>query len=111
MFEFISLLFDTRDFPARWHCGRWTAELGWTHIVADLAIFGAYAAIPAALAYFVVRRRDVPFQGVFWLFVAFIFSCGFGHLVEATIFWHPWYRFAAAVKVFTAAASWATVIV
>ena len=46
-----------------------------------------------------MRRRDVPFQGIFWLFVAFIFSCGFGHMVEATIFWHPWYRFAAVVKV------------
>jgi PAS domain S-box-containing protein len=110
MLEFLSLLFDTTDFPARWHCGRWTAPLGWTHIVSDLAICGAYAAIPAVLAYFVVRRRDVPFQGVFWLFVAFIFSCGFGHFVEATIFWHPWYRFAAVVKVFTAVTSWATVI-
>jgi len=110
MIEFLSQLFDTSDFPARWHCGHWTAALGWTHIVSDLAIFGAYAAIPAVLAYFVVRRRDVPFQGVFWLFAAFILSCGFGHLVEATIFWQPWYRFAAVVKVFTAVVSWATVI-
>ena len=75
-----------------------------------MAIFGAYAAIPAVLAYFVLQRRDIPFQRVFWLFVAFIFSCGFGHLVEATIFWHPWYRFAAMVKVVTAVVSWATVI-
>jgi len=107
---FLSRLFDTSDFPARWHCGNWTAAHGWTHIASDVAIFAAYAAIPAVLAYFVLRRKDVPFQNVFWLFVAFIFSCGFGHLLEATIFWHPWYRVAAVVKVITAVVSWATVL-
>ena len=110
MFEYLSQLFDTTDFPARWDCARWTATLGWTHIVSDLAIFGAYAAIPAALAYFVIRRRDIPFQGVFWLFAVFIFSCGFAHFVEATVFWHPWYRFAAVIKVFAALTSCATVV-
>lgn len=110
MFELVARLFDTSGFPPRWYCGRWSAQLGWTHILSDLAIFGAYAAIPAVLAYFVLRRRDIPFPGIFWLFVAFILSCGFGHFAEATIFWHPWYRFTAAVKVFTAIISWATVI-
>jgi PAS domain S-box-containing protein len=110
MIELLCHIFDTSGFPARWHCGRWTAQLGWTHIFSDLAIFGAYAAIPAVLAYFIVRRRDMPFPSIFWLFAAFIFACGFGHFVEATIFWHPWYRFAALVKVCTAIVSWTTVI-
>ena len=105
MFEFLLQIFNVTEFPARW-----TATLEWTHIVSDLAIFGAYAAIPAALAYFVVRRRDIPFQGVFWLFAVFIFSCGFVHFVEATAFWHPWYRFAAVIKVFAALMSWVTVV-
>jgi hypothetical protein len=35
-------LFDTSDFPARWTCGQWSAVHGWTHILSDLAIFGAY---------------------------------------------------------------------
>ena len=106
MFE----LFDTADFPARWYCGSWSAIHGWTHVAADVAIFGAYAAIPCALLYFAQRRRDVPFLPVFWLFGAFIFFCGFGHMVEATLFWQPWYRFSAVVKVCTAVVSWATVI-
>src|SRR6478672_13701814 len=110
MIELLCHIFDTSGFPARWHCGRWSAQLGWTHIISDLAIFGAYAAIPAVLAYFIVRRRDMPFPSIFWLFAAFIFACGFGHFVEATIFWHPWYRFAALVKVCTAIVSWSTVI-
>lgn len=103
-------LFDTSDFPARWTCGNWTTLHGWVHVVADCLIFGAYMAIPLVLVFFAFRRRDIPFLPMFWLFAAFIFSCGFGHLVEAFIFWHPWYRFSGFVKVCTALVSWATVI-
>lgn len=106
----MSDLFDTSDFPQRWHCGNWTPLHGWIHVVADSLIFGAYMAIPLVLLFFAIRRRDIPFLPIFWLFAAFIFSCGFGHLVEATIFWHPWYRFSGLVKVCTALVSWATVI-
>jgi signal transduction histidine kinase len=110
MLEFFSQLFDTTDFPQRWHCGNWSAFHGWVHVVSDFLIFGAYTAIPCVLGYFVVRRRDVPFLPIFWLFVAFIFSCGFGHLVESTIFWIPWYRLSGLVKLITAIVSWGTVI-
>jgi PAS domain S-box-containing protein len=103
-------LFDQSDFPARWHCGLWTAAHGWTHIIADVAIFGAYAAIPASIAYFLMKKREVQLPALWWLFAAFIASCGFGHLVEATIFWHPWYRFSALVKVITALVSWGAVL-
>lgn len=104
-------LFDTKpDFMPRWSCGNWTAAHGWLHILSDLAIFGAYAAIPAVLAYFVIRRKNTPFPPVFWLFVTFIFACGVGHLIEATIFWQPWYRLSGLVKLITAAVSWTTVI-
>src|SRR5262245_4880703 len=102
MVEFFTSLFDTTGFPPRWHCGVWSAQLGWLHIVSDVAVFGSYTAIPVVLAYFVLRKPDVPFPRVFWLFVAFIFSCGFGHLLEAVIFWEPIYRFAGLVKLFTA---------
>lgn len=109
--EFIASLFDTSDFPRRWECGNWTTPHGLTHIISDFAIFGAYAAIPVALGYFISKRKDTPFLPVFWLFAAFIMSCGVGHLVEAIIFWHPWYRVSAVVKATTAIVSWATVIV
>ncbi len=110
MTELITQTFDTADFPARWQCGNWSDLHGWTHIVADVGIFGAYTAIPCVLGYFILRRRDVPFLPIFWLFVAFIFACGFGHLVEASIFFQPWYRFSGLIKVITAVVSWATVI-
>ncbi|MEX2091549.1 MAG: hypothetical protein WD971_02675 [Pirellulales bacterium] len=103
-------LFDTSGFPARWHCGIWSEALGWLHIGSDTAIFAAYTAIPIVLAYFVMRKPDIPFPKIFWLFVAFIFSCGFGHLLEAVIFWHPVYRLAGVVKLVTAIVSWGTVV-
>ncbi len=40
----------------------------------------------------------------------FILCCGFGHLIEATIFWQPWYRFSGIVKALTATVSVATVV-
>jgi len=112
MWDFLERLFDPTGFPARWHCGLWTPGHGYLHIVSDLAIFGAYTAIPLLLAWVVWKRReDVPFPPVFWLFVAFILCCGVSHAVEAMIFWHPLYRLAGAVKFATAVVSWATVIV
>jgi two-component sensor histidine kinase len=110
MLDFFRRLFDTEGFPPRWRCGTgWTSELGWTHIISDIAIWGAYTAIPIVLAIFVIQRKDVPFPRIFWLFVAFIFFCGTGHLIEAIIFWEPVYRLSALVKVGTAVVSVATV--
>ena len=104
------LLFDTDDFPARWTCGNWSAMHGWVHIASDLLIWAAYLAIPCVLAYFVIRRRDVVFPKIFWLFGAFILSCGTVHLIEAGIFWWPVYRLSGLVKAITAVVSLATVL-
>jgi two-component sensor histidine kinase len=105
----MNTLLETAGFPARWHCGRWTPLHGWLHVSADLLIFGAYAAIPVALVHFIRRRKDVPFLPIFWLFAAFILACGFGHLIDASVFWQPRYRLLTGVKLITAAVSWATV--
>jgi signal transduction histidine kinase/CheY-like chemotaxis protein len=109
MFDFLSRLFDASDFPARWQCGNWTAGHGWLHILSDLGVWSAYFAIPCILVYFVLRRRDVPFPTIFWLFGAFILACGTTHLMEVVIFWHPVYRLAGVIKLLTAVVSWGTV--
>ncbi|MCC9630335.1 response regulator [Blastopirellula sp. JC732] len=108
---FFSKLFDSSDYPARWYCGSWTLETGWLHVISDIGIFGAYFAIPIVLLYFLLRRPDLPFPKIIWLFAAFILACGFGHLVEAGIFWWPVYRFSGLIKAFTATISWVTVLV
>jgi PAS domain S-box-containing protein len=110
MLEFLTRLFDPSDFPPRWHCGSWTEAHGWLHILSDLGIWAAYFAIPCILVYFVLRRRDIPFPSIFWLFGAFILACGTTHLMEAIIFWQPVYRLAGVIKLATAAVSWATVV-
>lgn len=110
MLTSFAYLFDTTGFPPRWYCGEWSAAHGWLHIVSDLGIFTAYFAIPCVLVYFVRKRADVPFMPVVWLFAAFILSCGIGHAIEASLFWHPWYRLSGLVKLVTALVSWATVL-
>lgn len=105
---FFGHLFDTSSYPARWHCGSWSGLEGWLHIVSDLGIFSAYFAIPCAIVYFVCKRRDIPFNGVFFLFATFILLCGTGHLLEAVIFYYPIYRIAGLLKLATAVVSWAT---
>jgi len=107
--EFFTKLFDTSDFPARWTCGRWTPGHGWLHILSDIGIWSAYFAIPFALAFFLVRRRDLPFRKLLALFLTFILLCGTTHLMEAVIFWWPAYRLAGVVKLLTAVVSWTTV--
>ncbi|MEQ8787261.1 MAG: PAS domain S-box protein [Pirellulaceae bacterium] len=107
--NFFLNLFDTSDFPARWHCGRWTDGHGWLHVLSDIGVWSAYFAIPAILGFFVVRRKDLPFRIIFVLFVAFILFCGLTHLMEAVIFWWPAYRLAGVIKFLTAVVSWTTV--
>lgn len=105
------LLFDTSDFPPRWQCGHWSSLHGWFHILSDIAIAGAYSMIPIALAtYWWYKRTELAFPRLFWLFAAFIFSCGATHLIDAMIFYAPVYRVSALMKVVTAVASWATVV-
>lgn len=107
----IRILFDTSDFPARWNCGDWTALHGWIHIVSDLLIATAYLLIPLALArYCWLKRDELAFPRVVWLFAAFIFSCGGAHFIEAILFFHPIYRFAGLSKAITAVVSLSTVI-
>ena len=98
-------LFDTEGFPPRWQCGEWSDLHGWIHIASDTVTACAYFAIPLVIAIYLRRRPDIPFPGLFWLFAAFILSCGLVHLIEASIFWQPWYRFSGAAKVLTAVVS------
>ena len=108
--EFFSRLLDSSDFPPRWRCGNWSSELGWLHILSDLGVWTAYLAIPCVLGYFVLRRKDTPFRTMFWLFSASILLCGMSHLMEAIVFWHPFYRLAGVIKLLTALVSWGTVV-
>jgi PAS domain S-box-containing protein len=108
--HFLINLFNTQGFPPRWHCSKaWDAFSGWLFIITDIAIWGAYFAIPLVLFAFVRRKKNVPFPKVLALFAVFIFACGLTHLMDAAIFWWPAYHFKALLQLVTAVVSWLTV--
>ena len=108
--EFFQKLFWAESWPARWFCGEWTSFHGWLYIGSNLAVWAAYFAIPLFIFYFMLKRKDdLPFQGVFWLFILFILSCGLTHLMDATLFYYPAYRLSAVFLFITAVVSWGTI--
>jgi len=107
--EFFSKLFNTADWPPRWHCGTWSDFHGWLYILSDVFIWAAYFAIPFLLFRIINKRKDIPFPKIIWLFIAFILLCGTTHLIDAGIFWWPAYRVSALVRFLTAVVSIITV--
>lgn len=111
MMEWFTAVFDTTQYPARWHCGHWSAFWGWLHIYSDLFIFAAYMGIPLVILYFNKRLKWLKLSSIPVLFAAFIAFCGLTHLNEAIIFWHPYYNFAGLIKFATAVVSISTLCV
>lgn len=107
--EFFAKLFDTASWPPRWHCGTWTDFHGWLYIFSDLLIWASYFAIPVLLFSIIIKRKDIPFLRIFWLFIAFILLCGTTHFLDAVIFWWPAYRLSALIRFLTAVVSVVTV--
>ncbi|GGB95017.1 sensor histidine kinase [Dyadobacter sediminis] len=103
--EFFSGILHTEDWPPRWYCGNWSDFHGWLYILSDLGIWAAYFAIPLLMLNVLYKRKDIPFHGIYLLFVAFILLCGITHLMDAVIFWWPAYRLSALIRLVTAVVS------
>ncbi|MDR3716353.1 MAG: PAS domain S-box protein [Puia sp.] len=107
---FFGKLFDSADWPPRWHCGKWTGLAGWLYIISDLLIWAAYFAIPLLLLRFIIQRlRQRRSAKLIFLFAAFILACGSTHFLDAMAFWIPMYRLSALLRAVTAVVSWLTV--
>jgi len=102
MLEFLQSFFAQGPFIPHGHCYLWKPGLVWLHIASDSAIALAYYSIPIVLFYFVQKRRDFPYPGIFLLFSAFIISCGTTHIMEVWTLWHPDYWLSGFLKAFTA---------
>ena len=111
IYEFFGKLFQAEGWPARWHCGTWTAFHGWLYICSDVAIWAAYFVILVFLIHYIKKKPNVPLSNVFWLFGAFILFCGLTHLIDAILFWWPAYRLSAMLRFITAVISWLTIAV
>ena len=91
-------------------CYLWKPGLVGLHLVSDALIALAYFSIPFTLIYIVRQRRDIPFNGLFFLFAAFIICCGSGHLFSIWTLWHPNYWISGYIDALTALVSVATAI-
>ena len=80
------------------------------HVFSDAAIAVSYYVIPMALAYFVWRRKDLAFSGIFWMFALFIVACGTTHWFGILTVWYPDYWTEGGIKLVTAALSVATAV-
>lgn len=98
------------DFMPHGYCYMWDAPTVWLHVISDGLIALSYFCIPLALIYLVRRRRDLPFNWIFWMFGLFIVGCGTTHLMEIWTVWHASYLLAGAIKAITAVVSVATTV-
>jgi signal transduction histidine kinase/CheY-like chemotaxis protein len=105
--EFFRNLFST-EFMPHGMCYLWNPAVLWLHAISDVLIAAAYYAIPFLLFYFVRKRSDIKFKGIFIAFGIFILACGTTHLMSAVIIWHPIYGIEGLIKAITAIASIAT---
>ena len=90
------------------HCYLWNPQLVWLHVVSDGLIVLAYMSIPFTLVYLAHRRRDIPFNWMFFSFGMFIVACGATHAMEIWTLWTPLYWLSGGIKAVTAVASLAT---
>lgn len=98
-------LFDTAALMPHGYCLSWEPGLLGMHIVSDGLIAVSYYSIPVAIALLLLRRGDVVFSWMAWLFAIFILACGTTHLMGIWTLWHPDYVADGIVKVVTAVAS------
>lgn len=110
MLAWLSGIWLTQGYLPHGLCLAWQPWLVWLELMSDALIALSYYSIPAALAYFAIRRRDLPFRGVFVLFIVFILACGTTHALGAATLWDPIYRLDGFVKLLTALVSVPTAV-
>ncbi len=108
--EFITRLFSSDGFMPHGHCYLWNPGLLWLHAVSDGLTALAYTSIPVTLVSFARKRRDIPYNWMFFCFGTFIIACGATHVMEIWTLWTPTYWLSGVIKAITAAASVATAV-
>ena len=98
------------DFMPHGYCYLWNPHIVWLNVVSDGLITLSYYCIPIVLIYFIRKRRDLPFNWIFWMFGSFILACGTTHLMEIWNIWHGSYLVSGIIKAVTAAISVATAV-
>ena len=105
-----AILFASASLMAHGTCYLWKPGLVGLHLVSDAVIALSYFSIPVTLIHILRKRADIPFNGIFLLFAAFIIFCGTGHLIDIWTLWHPDYWLSGYIKAITAIVSFVTAI-
>lgn len=103
--------FISPPFMPHGHCYFWNPLLLALHTLSDATIALSYYSIPLALFVFLRKKKDFAFQGIFLLFIAFIFLCGTTHWLAILTTWKPYYWIEGLVKFLTALVSVLTAVV
>ncbi|MEX2175832.1 MAG: response regulator [Pirellulaceae bacterium] len=111
MWQFWSRLFDTRGFDQPWQSGEsWTQGLGVTLLLANLATAFAFFAIPVLILFFLLRKKNIRWSRMWFLFFVMLVVGGLVHFVSAASFWWPAYRFHVVINVTLAVVSWIAIV-
>src|ERR1700722_15184702 len=102
--SFFQSLFEQNYIP-HGVCLLWQPGLLWLHVFSDAVIALSYYTIPFALIWFVTKRHDLAFRGIFVLTSAFILACGTTHVMGVVTLWYPDYWLDGTIKLFTALVS------
>ena len=94
-------------------CLLWNSPLITWHVISDSIVALAYLCI--AICLFVFARYIAASQSIsqwaFTSFGTFIMACSLSHVMDAVVFWYPWYVIQGFVKTICAAASVSTAVV
>ena len=108
--QYFKTLFSSGPYMPHGYCFLWNPGLIALHVISDLLIALSYLSIPFTLAYFVRKRRDLPFHWMFICFGVFILACGATHGMDVWTLWHADYWVSGTIKAITALASVPTAI-
>ena len=92
-------------------CYLWRLDILIMHVMADVLIGLSYLSIPVVIWWISVKRPDILFRPVAYLFILFIILCGVTHLFSIYTVWTPAYFIEGGLKLATAIVSVATAVV
>lgn len=110
MEELSNFLTGASSFIPHGHCYLWQPAVLWLNVISDFLIAAAYLSLPAALIYFVSKRRDLAFRPIFVMFGVFILACGLTHVMGIYTVWVPAYWLDGSIKAVTATVSLVTAV-
>jgi len=108
--DYLKHFFSTSGMLPHGFCLQWNCQLIGLHLVSDSLITLSYLSIPVTLIYIARKRKDLPFDWMFWCFGTFIVACGLTHALEVMTLWYPAYWILGTTKGVTAIVSVATAI-